>query len=153
MSVSISRKTLCGVYAFIAVVALAGTWLQNVKYLQMHLGFWGFQRIFYQDSLVNPAGRANFVDLYFFGVAVFIWMVMEARRLRMRAIWLYPLLFLLIGISVFVPVFLINRQRALAAQEGGTIAGAMTKVDAAGLIVFVLAVVALAVALLNMTWH
>ena len=151
--VNVSRRALCWVYGFIAVAALAGTWLQNVKYLQMHLGFWQFQRLYYQESLLNPAGRANLVDMYFFGVAVLIWMVMEARRLRMRVIWLYPPLFLLIGISVFVPIFLINRERALAAQEGGTIAGTVTKLDAVGLIACVLAVVALAVALLNMTWH
>lgn len=149
---TVSRKTLCVVYAFIAVVALAGTWLQNVKYLEMHLGFWGFQRFFYQESLINPAGRANLVDMYFFGIAVFIWMVMEARRLRMRFIWLYPAAFLLIGISVFVPIFLINRQRALAAQEGGTVAGTVTKLDAVGLILAVLGVAALAVVLLQATW-
>ncbi|MBV8518423.1 MAG: DUF2834 domain-containing protein [Acidobacteria bacterium] len=119
----------------------------------MNLGFWGFQRYFYQQSLINPAGRANFVDMYVFGVAVFIWMVMEARRLRMRFIWLYPVAFLLIGISTFVPIFLINRQRALAAQEGGTVAGAMTGFDAIGLILSVLGVAALAVALLLQTWR
>lgn len=152
MSVSVSRKALCAVYAFLAVVGLAGTWLQNVKYLQMHLGFWGFQRYFYQQSLINPAGRANFIDMYVFGVAVFIWMVMEARRLRMRFIWLYPLAFLLIGISTFVPIFFINRQRALAAQEGGDAAGTITGVDVAGLVLSVLGVAALAVALLMQTW-
>jgi hypothetical protein len=109
-----------------AVLAFTGTWIHGIKYIEMKLGWWGFWEMYYEQSIDNLAGRSNLVDLYLFGYGVFIWMIMEARRLKMRFIWLYPVAFLLIGISTFVPIFMINRQRALAAQEGGTIAGTMT---------------------------
>lgn len=153
MTVSVSRKTLCVSYAIIAFVAFFGTWIHGLKYIQMKLGFWGFWREYYAQTFINPAGRANLVDLYLFGFTVFIGMVMEARRLKMKFIWFYPLLFLGIGISTFVPVFLILRERALAAQGGGTIGGTMTRFDVIGLIGAFVGLVVLVVALLNMTWQ
>ena len=51
---------------------------------------------FWQETLVNPASRLITVDVFFLGLAVFVWMVLEARRLGMRGVWLY----LLFGISL-----------------------------------------------------
>lgn len=153
MSVSVSRKALCLSYAIIAFGAFFGTWIHGLKYLQMRLGFWGFWREYYAQTFINPAGRSNLIDLYFFGFTVFMGMVMEARRLKMRFIWVYPVLFLGLGISTFVPVFLILRQRDLAAKEGGTIAGTMTRFDVIGLSAGFVALVVLVVALANMTWQ
>jgi hypothetical protein len=153
MGISVRRRTLCVVYAFIAALAFIGTWIHGIKYIEMHLGFWGFWKRYYADSLINLAGRSNLIDLYLFGFAVFIWMVMEARRLKMRFIWLYPPLFLLIGISTFVPLFMIRREQALAAQEGGTVAGTMTRLDVAGLTAAIVGLIVIVVAVANMTWH
>lgn len=153
MNVSVSRKTLCMSYAIIAFVAFFGTWIHGLWYIEMRLGFWGFWREYYSQTFINPAGRANLVDLYLFGFTVFIGMVMEARRLKMRFIWVYPVLFFGLGISTFVPVFLILRQRTLAAQDGGTIAGTMTRFDVTALTVAFVGLVVLVMALLNMTWQ
>lgn len=148
---SVRRKVLCVIYGTIAVLAFFGTWGHNFKYL--HLGFWGSQGAIWRESLINPAARANTVDLAFFGLAVFIWMIMEARRLGMRGVWIYALFFMIAGISVSVPVFLINRQRVLAAQDGSPIAGTMTKPDVGGLIVGSIVVLTYTVVLLYMTWR
>lgn len=112
---TITRKALCLVYGFVAVLALVGTWGNNFQYL--HLGFLGANLKFWRDTLVNPASRSITVDLFFLGLAVFVWMVLEARRLRMRGIWLYLIFGFVIGISVTVPIFLINRERHLATRE------------------------------------
>lgn len=153
MSVSVSRKTLCVVYAVVGFVAFTGTWIHGIKFIEMHLGFWGFWRIYYEQSIDNLAGRSNLVDLYLFGYCVFIWMIMEARRLKIRFIWLYPAAFLLIGVSTFVPIFMIIREHALAAQEGGTVGGTMKKFDVFALSVAFLGLIAIVIALGNMTWH
>src|ERR1044071_613284 len=113
----ISRKALCTAYGLIAVLALIGTWGNNLAYL--HLGFLQANLTFWPVTLVNAASRSITVDIFFLGLAVFIWMVLEARRLGMRYVWLYLILGMLIAISVTVPVFLINRERALAAREIG----------------------------------
>src|SRR5262245_47037866 len=119
----VSRKVLCVVYALVAVVALVGTWGNNVAYLDQ--GFVGANVSFWRDTLANPASRSITVDIFLFGFAVFIWMLLEARRLEMRGIWLYLVLGFVVAISVTVPVFLINRERALAAAHRSDVAGTL----------------------------
>ena len=128
---SLSRKALCFVYGLIAVLAFAGTWGNAAAYVG--LGFVGSNVAFWQDTLVNPASRFLAVDVFFLCLAVFVWMVLEARRLGMRGVWLYLLVGFVVAISVTVPVFLINRERALAARESSSVAGTLSVFDIAGL--------------------
>ena len=138
----VSRKALCGGYGLIAILALVGTWGNNAAYLD--LGFLGANAKFWGDTLVNPAARSITVDIFFLGLAVFVWMVLEARRLGMRGVWLYLLFGMLVAISVTVPIFLINRERALAAREPSANAGTLSVADLAGIGLVGLAVVAYA---------
>lgn len=108
------RRMLCWIYGLIAVLALIGTWGNNIAYLPA--GFLGANMKFWTETLANPASRSITVDILFLGLAVFIWMFLEARRLGMRGIWLYVVFGLLVAISMAVPVFLIHRERALAAR-------------------------------------
>jgi hypothetical protein len=50
-------------------------------------------------------------------------MVLEARRLGIRFVWLYVILGFLVAISVTFPLFLIARERRLAAQDDLELAG------------------------------
>lgn len=134
---TISRKALCIVYGIIALLALLGTWGNNIRYL--HLGFLGATLKFWQDTLVNPASRSITVDIFFLGLPVLVWMILEARRLGMRGVWLYLIFGMLVAISVTVPIFLINRERALAVQEASPNAGKLAIGDVIGLIVVTLA--------------
>jgi hypothetical protein len=127
---TVSRRTLCIVYGLIAVLALIGTWGNNMAYLS--LGFLGANQKFWGDTLANPASRSITVDIFFLSLAVLVWMVLEARRLRMRGVWLYVVFGFLVAISVTVPIFLINRERRLAQVEAQG-ANAMGGADAAGL--------------------
>jgi hypothetical protein len=143
----ISRKALCIAYGLIALLALVGTWGNNVAYLS--LGFMEANMTFWRETLVNPASRSITVDLFFLGIAMFVWMVLEARRLGMRGVWLYLLFGMLVAISVTVPIFLINRERALAAREPSSAAGTMSAPDIAGLVLVTAAIGAYAVITLN----
>jgi uncharacterized protein DUF2834 len=129
---TISRKALCLLYGLVAVLALVGTWGNNIRYLD--LGFLGANVQFWKDTLANPASRSITADIFFLGFAVFLWMVLEARRLGMRGVWLYFVFGMLVAISVTVPVFLINRERTLAARDGSTAAGSLSAADVTGLI-------------------
>ena len=149
--VNVTRKALCLAYSLIAVLAFIGTWGQNYQYL--HLGFWGFQKTFYKNSLINPAAGANSVDLYCFGLAVFIWMLLEAQRLKLKGIWIYAVSFRLVGISIAVPVFLIHRERALEARDGSPIAGTISKPNLAGLALGSITVVVYTVWMLYRAWQ
>ena len=132
----ISRKALCLVYGLIALLALVGTWGNNVAYFT--LGF----AAFWPDTLVNAASRSITVDIFFLGLAVFVWMVLEARRLGMRGVWLYLLFGMLVAISVTVPIFLINRERALAQREPSSAAGTLGTFDVIGLVAVTLGILA-----------
>jgi hypothetical protein len=134
----ISRKVLCIAYGLIALLALVGTWGNNIAYLS--LGFVEANTTFWQETLANPASRSITVDLFFLGLAMFVWMVLEARRLGMRGVWLYLLFGMLVAISVTVPIFLINRERALAAREPSSTAGTLSALDVAGLVLVTAAI-------------
>jgi Terpene cyclase DEP1 len=134
----ISRKALCVAYGLIALLALVGTWGNNVAYVG--LGFVETNITFWRETLVNPASRSITVDLFFLGLAMFVWMVLEARRLGMRRVWLYLLFGMLVAISVTVPIFLINRERALATREPASAAGTLSVPDIAGLVLVTAAI-------------
>jgi predicted transporter len=77
-------------------------------------------------------------------------MVLEARRLGMRRVWLYLLFGILVAISVTVPIFLINRERALAAREPSSAGGTLGMFDVVGLVLVTAAIlVYAAIALLR----
>lgn len=141
----ISRKSLCIVYAAIAVFALVGTWSNVVDLLRDH-GFVQGTLRFWQGALASDVSRFLSIDLLFLGLSVVVWMVLEARRLGIPGVWLYVLAGLLVAISVTVPLFLIHRELKLAQREPGQPAGAMTVADATGLVALGVAFAAFAVA-------
>jgi hypothetical protein len=110
-------KLLCGLYAAIALVALYATWSNNLAFFALpdNGGLMGFLRAAY----ANPAAASLANDLFLFGFAATVFMLLEARRLGIRFVWLYVLLSLTVAISVFFPLFLIARQMRLAAHEAG----------------------------------
>jgi hypothetical protein len=118
-----TRQALCIFYGIVALLALIGTWGNNMQYLP--LGFVGANTRFWQETLANPASRSITVDVMFLFVAVAAWMLQEARRLSMKGAWLYLIFGLLVAISVTFPIFMINRERALARLDGGASAGAL----------------------------
>lgn len=120
------------VYGLIALLALFGTWSHNLVYAS--LGFFGSNMRFWQDTLANPASRSITIDLLFLVLPIFIWMIFEARRLRMRAVWLYLTFGIVVAISVTVPLFMIHRERALASHHPNTDAGALHTIDVIGLV-------------------
>ncbi len=136
---SVSRRVLCAAYGVIAVLAVIGTWGNNLPYLQS-----GFAA-FWQDTLANPASRSITVDIFFLTLVVFVWMVLEARRLAMRGVWLYLIFGMMVAISVTVPIILINRERAMAAAKPLDAAGSLHAADVAGLAAVGLGAIAYAV--------
>jgi hypothetical protein len=128
---SISRKALCIFYGFVGLVALVGTWGNNLQYAS--LGFVGANLHFWQETLANPASRSITVDIFFLALAATTWMLLEARRLQMRGAWFYVMFGVLIAISFTFPLFLINRERALSRLDASSPGGHLTVADILGL--------------------
>ena len=116
---SSARRSLCIAYGVIALLALVGTWSQNVAYFRAGegpvVGFVMATARFWPDTFATPASRSITIDLFLFFAAAAVFMVLEARRLGIRWVWAYVVLGVLIAISVTFPLFLIARERRLAA--------------------------------------
>jgi len=112
---STSRKALCVVYALIAAVALIATWTQNAAYFDRPASF---LKDFLVDLNVTAASRSISIDIVLFFLAAAIFMVIEARKHAIPYVWAYIVGGLLIAISVTFPLFLIARERRLAAEDG-----------------------------------
>lgn len=129
---SAKQKLLCLVYALIALLALSGTWGHALSYLP--LGVVQANVRFWQDTLVNPASRFIGVDIIMLSMAVWLWMLTEARRLGVRGVWWYVAGSVLIGVSTFVPLFLIHREVARARWDEGREGAGLTRGDWAGMV-------------------
>jgi hypothetical protein len=142
------RRLLCAAYAAIAVLALFATWTQNVAYFVPGEGALGFANAtarFWAATYANPATTSITIDLALLLVPLLAWMVIEARRLGIRFVWLYFVLGCLVAISVTFPLFLIARERRLAERgEAGADLGVGAG-DLAALFAIGAAVAALAI--------
>ena len=114
----ISRKLLCAVYATIAVAALLATWSQNAAYFQNVPDPVGGFGPFLTDTKVTPASRSITVDIVLFFLAAAIFMVIEARKHRVRfVLGLYRRGASSSRSSVTFPLFPIAREWRLATAD------------------------------------
>ena len=108
-----TSRLLCAFYAVVALVALYGTWSQNLAYFGP--GAAGGAS-FLADLRVNPASRSISIDIGFFLLAAAAFMVFEARRIGQRFVWIYIAFGFAIAISVTFPLFLLGRELRMASQ-------------------------------------
>jgi hypothetical protein len=101
-----NRSTRIAIYAVIAVVALYGTWSQNLAYGPTLAGF-------LPDAKANPAARSVTIDIFMMALSASFLMIYEARRLGIRLVWAYVFFGLTVAISFTFPLFLIAREFAL----------------------------------------
>jgi hypothetical protein len=95
-------------YLVLALAGLAGTWTFNVIAILEQRDFLG--EWFGSGPSVNSLG----VDLLVVAVAAIVFMVAEARRLRMRGVALYILLVPVVALAFALPLFLSARERVIA---------------------------------------
>jgi hypothetical protein len=105
-----NRNIRIAIYAVIAVVALYGTWSQNLAYGPTLHGF-------LPDARANPAARSVTIDIFMMALSASFLMIYEARRLGIRFVWAYIFFGLTVAISFTFPLFLIAREFALE-REG-----------------------------------
>jgi len=107
-----SEKILCAVYGAIAVGALVVTQVNNIAFFlqPQNGGIVGWISALY----ANPAVASFTNDIMFYVVAGYIFMIVEARRLGIRHVWVYLLLSSIVAVSVMFPLFLIARQIKIA---------------------------------------
>jgi hypothetical protein len=98
---------LAFVYLLLAVAGLIGTWTFNVLAVVQMADFIG-------DLVTSgPAVSSITIDLLVAAVAGSVFVIVEARRLRMRFGWLYVVGAGLTAFAFTFPLFLAMRQRHL----------------------------------------
>src|SRR4051812_28081815 len=95
-----SRQLLCLFYGLVALVALFATWSQNLTYSGNAMTIF---TTFWSDTKVNAASRSITVDIGLLLLAATAFMVTEARKLKVRFVWAYVILGILVAISVTFP--------------------------------------------------
>jgi Terpene cyclase DEP1 len=129
------RHRLSAVYAVVAVIALIGTWHQNVAYVRPGesavIGFAAATARFWRDTFATPASTSITIDLGLLMIPLCTLMVVEARRIGIRFVWAYIILGILIAVSVTYPLFLIARERRL--MERGDASPSLGWADTAAL--------------------
>ena len=104
------------VYAALSVLGLLATWIFNLRFMAESGGSFSVVE-FVRAAYANSASSSLSNDL-FVGVAAFlVWSFAEARRLRMRRWWIYPVLTFAVAFACAFPLFLFARERQL--QVGG----------------------------------
>jgi len=136
-----NQRLLIAFYALVSLAALVATWSQNLAYTGS--GLLSAFQMFVAETRVNPASRSITVDIGFFLLAASAFMVIEARRLGVRFVWLYILFGFLVAISVTFPLFMIARELRLAPAAKPDTPWSLTTSDTAGLIVSAALVAAL----------
>lgn len=129
---SAQQRWLIGFYALVAVVALWATWGQNLQYVWASGEFSALNQ-FLPDLRANPASRSISVDIGLFLLAAVAFMVIEARRLGVRFVWLYVLFGFMVAISVTFPLFMIARELRLGPANKPDVPWSLTVSDVIGL--------------------
>ena len=99
---------------FYLVIAIAGffiPWYYNWQYMQTGQKF-SFVTWF-QAGMVSPLSSSITTDFLIGATAVFTFMIVEARRLKMKYLWFYIVFTFVIAWAFTCPLFLFNRERAL----------------------------------------
>jgi hypothetical protein len=108
---------LAWVYLALAVAGAVLPWLANLAFLREHGPSFDVG-LFVALANANPAAQSLSRDLAVGATAVTIWIVSEARRLRMRGLPWVLLSCVTIAFAFGAPLFLHLRERRLRELEG-----------------------------------
>lgn len=66
---------------------------------------------FYQEAVSGNVSTQLLSDVLIVSAVFFIWMLGEGRRLKMRYLWVYPLITYMVAFSAALPLFFYFRER------------------------------------------
>jgi hypothetical protein len=100
-------------FALLAAAGLVIPWIFNVLFFMDTSD----PSKFVIEAFENPAAASIGADILIACTAYLIWMISEARRLRMRNWWVYIVLTFSVAFAFSFPLFLFMRQRRLEFLE------------------------------------
>lgn len=100
-----------------AVLAVAGTVLPLTQFLPWLVAHGLAFPLLLQQAFGAPVAAFAWCDVLVSALVLLVFMLVEGRRLAMRGVWLPVAGLCLVGVSLALPLFLMMRERCLAAQR------------------------------------
>jgi len=113
---SIQRKWLSFVYLFFAVAGAILPTIANIEFARNYGPGFDLTK-FIELANINPAAQSLSRDLAIGAGAITIWIISEARRLRVKYLWVVLLSTFTIAFAFAAPLFLFLRERRLMELE------------------------------------
>tara|TARA_Y100001968_G_C19075570_1_gene580507 strand:- start:96 stop:446 length:351 start_codon:yes stop_codon:yes gene_type:complete len=102
-------KWLKWVYFFLAILGAVLPTLANIEFAKIYGPSFDIQ-LFIELANNNPAAQSLSRDLFIGSMAVFIWIISEAKRLEMKHLWVVVLTTFTIAFAFSAPLFLYLRE-------------------------------------------
>lgn len=112
------HSRLAIVFYALALLGFVTTWYYNGLYL-LNGGGLGPNE-FFGAALANHLTTAITIDVYVAALVFSVWVVVDAKRAMVKWPWLYVVLCFAVGLAISFPLYLANRERALARLAPGT---------------------------------
>ena len=103
------------VFGFLSIVGLFATWYFNIQFSRESDGSGALR--FFRDMYANNASSSIANDVTVVAITFLFWSYFEAKRLAMRMWWLFVPLTFVIALACAFPLFLLLRERKLAANS------------------------------------
>ncbi|MEM8968549.1 MAG: DUF2834 domain-containing protein [Bacteroidota bacterium] len=105
------------------LAAVLGTVLPYYHLIQFIAEKGGSFPVFIDHLFTNSAATMGAIDLIISGLVFCVFVYFEGRRLAISNRWLYMLIYLVIGLSAALPLFLYVRQGKLSGHPVSEVAG------------------------------
>tara|TARA_B100000700_G_scaffold17480_1_gene17239 strand:+ start:457 stop:810 length:354 start_codon:yes stop_codon:yes gene_type:complete len=102
-------KWLKWIYLFLALLGAVLPTLANIEFARMYGPSFDIQ-LFIDLANNNPASQSLSRDLFVGSTAVFIWIITESNRLKMKNLWIVILTTFTIAFAFSAPLFLYLRE-------------------------------------------
>ncbi len=110
------RNLISWGYLMFAIAGAILPTLANIDFVRSYGPGFDIQN-FIELANINPASQSLSRDLLVGASAVFVWVISESRRLKMRNLWIVILTNFLIAFAFAIPLFLFLRERRLVELE------------------------------------
>ncbi len=99
-------------YLFLAILGAVFPTLANIEFAKIYGPSFDIQ-LFIELANNNPAAQSLSRDLFIGSTAVFVWIISESNRLKMKNLWIIILTTFTIAFAFSAPLFLYLRELRL----------------------------------------
>ena len=110
------RSFLCIVYVLFAIAGAILPTIANIDFARSYGPGFDIGK-FIELANINPAAQSLSRDLSVAAGAITVWIIIEARRLKMKNLWIVILGTFTIAFAFSAPLFLFLRERRLIELE------------------------------------